>query len=208
MERTLVFLKPEAVIRRSAGARIIKQLMNNFKIIYFGEVKPGEEFLASKHYGEHVNKPFFKNLITHVTVSPLIVIILEGENVVERVRKLVGATFPENAEPGTVRYEYGLIRGLNCVHASASVEDAEKEIRNWLEIVEISEKVDYEQEAEKYVNKYLNHSYVEALHYRKLKNLPELETRKRLREYLMIETDFDEEHVNNLINVILNSFRE
>ena len=86
---------------------------------------------AEKHYEEHRDKQFFNSLIKYITRSPLVALILEGEDAINKIRSLNGATNPEKAEFGTIRRRFALSGTENSVHASDSIESAEKEIKLW-----------------------------------------------------------------------------
>jgi len=94
-------------------------------------VKPTVE-IAARHYYEHKEKPFYDELISYITRGNVCVIIIEGENAIEKVRKINGATDPSKAEPNTIRGKLALSKTENCVHASDSPESAEREIRIWM----------------------------------------------------------------------------
>lgn len=87
--------------------------------------------LASKHYEEHKDKPYFNELISYITRSPIMAIILEHENAISLVRKINGATDPTKAEDGTIRKLYAVSKTENAVHASDSLESANREISIW-----------------------------------------------------------------------------
>ncbi len=87
--------------------------------------------MAEKHYAEHEEKPFFNRLVSYLTRSPLVALVLEGENAVERVRALNGTTDPEKSGDNTIRALYGLSLSENTVHASDSPESADRERAIW-----------------------------------------------------------------------------
>jgi len=132
MEKTLVLLKPDAVQRGLVGEIIKRFEQRGLKIIGMKMVWLNREF-TEKHYAEHVKKPFFKELASFIEEGPLIAFVIEGVQAISAVRKIVGATKPEEALPGTIRGDYAhyLVRGQNLVHASANDKDAEKEIKLW-----------------------------------------------------------------------------
>jgi nucleoside-diphosphate kinase len=127
-ERTLVLIKPDAVARK-----IVK-------------VKEG---LAEEHYSEHKEKPFFPNLISHLTGklhnnANVIAIVYEGENAIKKIRETAGETNPEKADFKSLRGKYGRIHSEtksfeNAIHASDSVESANREIALWFRKDEIIE---------------------------------------------------------------------
>jgi nucleoside-diphosphate kinase len=87
-----------------------------------------DEVLADEHYQEHVEKPFFSELVSFITSSPIVAMAIEGENAVEVVRALMGVTNPQEAAPGTIRGDYGLNLTKNLVHGSDSIASAKREL--------------------------------------------------------------------------------
>ena len=127
MERSLVLIKPVATGRGLAGV-IIGRLQNEgFKLLAL-KMLHMDKALAERHYAVHKGKPFFEELVDHITSAPIVAAVLEGENAVERIRELVGVTDPAKAARGTIRKDYGLDIRRNSTHASDSPENAEKEI--------------------------------------------------------------------------------
>ncbi|MCS6956183.1 MAG: nucleoside-diphosphate kinase [Candidatus Calescibacterium sp.] len=128
MERTLIILKPDTVQRKLIG-RIIQRFEDKgFKIVGMKMIWITKE-LAYKHYEAHINKPFFNSLLEFITSLPVVVMVLEGPEVVEQVRKMVGNTDCKKAEVGTIRFDFGLSIQNNLIHASESVQDAQREIK-------------------------------------------------------------------------------
>jgi nucleoside-diphosphate kinase len=130
MARTLVLIKPDAMERRLMGEIISIYEKKGFHIAALKILRPTRE-IAELHYGEHAGKPFFPNLVEFITRGEVCAMILEGNNAVEMVRKLNGATDPMKAEPGTIRCQYSLSMSENSVHSSDSAESAEREIKVW-----------------------------------------------------------------------------
>ncbi len=127
MERTLIILKPDTIQRKLIG-RIIQRFEDKgFKIVGMKMIWIDKE-LATKHYEAHVNKPFFPSLVNFITSLPVVVMVLEGPEVVEQVRKMVGNTDCKKADVGTIRFDFGLSIQNNLIHASESKEDAQREI--------------------------------------------------------------------------------
>ena len=127
LEKTLSIIKPDAVERNLDNK--IKSFFekNNLKIIKSKKVKISKEE-ASEFYKVHQTKPFYGELCNYLSSGPIVVMILEGENVVSKNRQLMGATDPKKAEDGTLRKMYGLSIDKNSVHGSDSVENAKVEI--------------------------------------------------------------------------------
>ncbi len=88
---------------------------------------------AETHYGMHKGKPFYNGLIKYITSSPLIAMVWEGAEAVRSVRQTVGATDPLEASPGTIRHDLAIITSRNLIHASDSLETAEREISMWFD---------------------------------------------------------------------------
>lgn len=130
IEKSLVLIKPDAVERDLIGKIINVYEEAGLKITELKMLKVKEE-LAKKHYAEHVDKPFFGELISYITRSPICAMVLEAENAINLVRKLNGATDPEKADDGTIRKLYAVSKTENAVHASDCVESANREIKLW-----------------------------------------------------------------------------
>jgi len=144
LERTFIILKPDCIQRGLAGEVIGRFEQKGLKIL-------GMKFLlvaknkAEYHYAEHKEKPFFKELVDFITSSPVVVMVLEGEDAIKMARKLSGATKAIDAEPGTIRGDLVLHTGQNIVHTSDSPESAKREIDNFFnkeEIIEYSRNID------------------------------------------------------------------
>ena len=95
--------------------------------------------LAEKHYAVHKDKPFFKPTVKYITSSPVVAMVLEGNNAIEMVRSMMGKTDPQQAAMGTIRGDYGQFIGRNIVHGSDSKETAEFEINLWFKPKEIAD---------------------------------------------------------------------
>ena len=127
MEQTLSIIKPDAIERNLENN--IKAFLekNDLKILKSKKIKITKEE-ASEFYKVHQTKPFYNDLCNYLSSGPIIVMILEGEEVVSRNREIMGATDPLNAKEGTLRKMYGISIGKNSVHGSDSLENAKKEI--------------------------------------------------------------------------------
>ena len=126
-QRTFTMLKPDAVKRRLTGEILTRFEKRGLKVIAAKTLMISED-LAKTHYGEHSDKPFFNDLISYITSGPVFAMVLEGDDVISLVRKMVGATNPKEADIGTIRGDYGIDTGRNIVHASDSEESAQREI--------------------------------------------------------------------------------
>ena len=136
VEKTFVMIKPDGVQREIAGEIISRFERKGLKLVGLKMMKLSRE-KAEKHYAEHVGKGFYDELITFITSGPVIASVWEGLNTVQIVRKVVGATSPDKAEPGTIRGDFVLCTTFNVVHASDSTETAKREISLFFEESEI-----------------------------------------------------------------------
>lgn len=130
MERTLVIIKPDAMERKLMGEIISVYEKKGFHIAALKIIKPSLE-IAQNHYVEHKAKPFFGEAVNCITRGEVCLIIIEGDNAIATVRKINGATDPLTAEANTIRGRYGVSKTENTVHASDSIESAEREIKLW-----------------------------------------------------------------------------
>ena len=127
MERTLAILKPDCIRKKLTGRIINKIEEAGFNIIAMKKLLLNKKE-AEAFYAVHKDKSFFPALINFMTKGPSIVAVLEKENAVHDYRELIGATNPEEAKPGTIRFEYAESTRHNIVHGSDSAENAKKEI--------------------------------------------------------------------------------
>lgn len=130
MEKTFVILKPDAVQRGLVGEIIGRFERRGLKIVAMKMIHVSEE-LASEHYAVHKARPFYGSLISYITSSPVVALVLEGTNAISVVRRTVGATNPAEAEPGSIRADFGLEIGRNLVHASDGPDTAATETALW-----------------------------------------------------------------------------
>ncbi len=147
MERTFVMIKPDGVQRRLIGKILQRFEEAGLKIVAMKFLKVSHE-LAEKHYEVHKGKPFYESLIKYITSGPVVAMVIEGQNAIERVRKMVGATDPQKAEPGTIRGDFCQHIGRNVIHASDGKETAEKEISLWFSEDEI---ISYSMDDERWI---------------------------------------------------------
>ena len=127
MERSLVLIKPDAMQRGLAGTIIGRLQGEGLKLLAL-KMLHMDKALAERHYAIHREKPFFKDLVEYIISTPIVAAVFEDQGAVERIRKLMGATDPAKAAPGTIRKDFGLDVQRNSTHASDSPENAEKEI--------------------------------------------------------------------------------
>ncbi len=131
-------IKPDGVQRRLIGGIISRFEKKEMKIVGMKFIHPSKE-MAEKHYEVHKNKPFYEGLIQYLLSGPVVAMVLEGEKVIQLVRKMIGETDPKNALPGTIRGDYAQQISRNIIHASDSKETAEFEINLWFNDKEIVE---------------------------------------------------------------------
>ena len=131
-------IKPDAVQRGLIGEIITRFERRGIKIVALKLVAVDRE-LAEKHYGVHRGKPFFEPTVAYITSSPVIAMVLEGENVIHMVRSMMGKTDPQEASPGTIRGDFGQFIGRNIVHGSDGSDTASFEINLWFTKEELAE---------------------------------------------------------------------
>ncbi len=146
MEKTLIILKPDALQRGLVGNVISRFEDKGFEIIALKAMHISRD-LAEKHYAVHKGKPFYPRLLKYITSSPVVVIVLKANNAIAVARKMLGATFGSNAEPGTIRGDFSLSNSFNLIHGSDSPEAAEFEIGLYFKPEEL---LDYERTIEKW----------------------------------------------------------
>ena len=127
MERTLIIIKPDAVHRGLIGPIITRLERRGLKIVGMKLIHI-DDALARKHYGEHEGKAFFDGLLKYITAAPVVVMVLEGRQAIEIVRRTLGSTRPAESAPGTIRADFGMEVGRNLVHGSDGPESAVREI--------------------------------------------------------------------------------
>lgn len=126
-ETTLLLIKPDAV-RRGLVGEILGRIERKKLQLAALQVVHFDEELARRHYAEHVDKPFFPNLLAFITSGPVVAVAVRGEGAVNVIRTLMGATDPKQAAPGTLRGDLGLKVTENIVHGSDSAESAAREL--------------------------------------------------------------------------------
>jgi len=140
VERTLFLVKPDGVKRRLIGEIISRVERKGIKIVGMKMLLLDRE-RAERHYAVHKGKPFYEPLLAFITSGPIVAMVLEGEKVIEVVRKMMGPTFGFDAPPGTIRGDLSLSTQFNLVHGSDSPQTAEYEIPIFFSKDEI---IDYE----------------------------------------------------------------
>lgn len=127
MEQTFVLIKPNAMKKQKAGAIIQKFQQEGLTLAGLKMIRISKE-LCQKFYQEHKEKPFFQDLVNFISSAPVIVLALQGDNAVLKVREIMGDTDPKKARHGTIRYEYGDSIGENAIHGSDSLSSAKREL--------------------------------------------------------------------------------
>lgn len=127
MERSFVMLKPGVLQRRIVGEVIQRFERKGLNIVALKLMRMDAD-LTERHYGEHKGKPFYDKLVEYTQSGPVIAMVLEGEGIIQTLRRLVGPTDIDASLPGTIRGDYAYRTRLNIVHASDSPENAEREI--------------------------------------------------------------------------------
>jgi nucleoside-diphosphate kinase len=146
-ERTFAMLKPDAVQRGLVGEVMARLESKGFRIaaLKLIQVSPGQ---AAQHYAVHKGKPFYERLVAYIQSSPVVVMVLEAPDAVAQLRRIVGATKPSEAEPGSIRGDLGVDISNNLVHASDSLENAELELSVYFTADEI---ISYQRTADKWL---------------------------------------------------------
>ena len=143
-QATLVIIKPDGLQKSLTGSILTK--LSETKLVIIGcKIKEATRKLAEEHYGQLKDKPFFEEIVRYLIgefhTKRIMALVYHGEDAIAKVRKICGATNPEEAEPSSIRGAYGRIttKGVyeNVIHASGNAEDAEREIKLWFEPGEI-----------------------------------------------------------------------
>jgi len=136
LERTFLMIKPDGVQRNLVGEIIRRFEAKGFTLVGLKLMSVSKE-LAEKHYDVHKERPFFPGLVQFITSGPVAAMVWEGNGVIASARKIIGATNPLNAEPGTIRGDYGVTVGRNLIHGSDAPETAQNEIALWFKDEEL-----------------------------------------------------------------------
>jgi nucleoside-diphosphate kinase len=146
-ERTLVLVKPDAMQRGLAAEVLGRFERRGLKLVAMRLLQM-DRTLATKHYAEHIGKPFYKALAGFITSGPVVAAVFEADDAVALVRQTIGATHPAKAAPGTIRGDLGIDLGRNVVHGSDSLESATREISLFFDDKDI---VDWERSVEGWI---------------------------------------------------------
>lgn len=130
-------IKPDGVQRNLVGEIIRRFEAKGFTLVGLKMMSVSQE-LAQQHYDVHKERPFFAGLIKFITSGPVVAMVWEGEGVIASARKIIGATNPLTAEPGTIRGDYGVTVGRNLIHGSDAPETAQSEISLWFKEEELA----------------------------------------------------------------------
>lgn len=136
MERTFLMIKPDGVQRGLISNIIGRFETKGFTLVGMKLMAVSRE-LAEKHYAVHSERPFFAGLVDFITSGPVVAMVWEGEGVIASARKIIGATKPLEAEPGTIRGDLGVTVGRNIIHGSDAPETAKDEIALWFTDAEL-----------------------------------------------------------------------
>ena len=128
IQRTFIMVKPDGVRRRLVGEVIGRIEAKGYEVKEMRLFTIDEE-LAREHYGEHVDKPFFGELVAFITSGPVVAMAVEGDDAVAGMRQVMGATNPLEAVPGSIRGDHASVITENIVHGSDSPESAERELK-------------------------------------------------------------------------------
>lgn len=136
IEQTFAMVKPDGVRRQLVGT-VVKRLEDKGFRIRGLKLMQISRALAEKHYGEHAGKPFYEGLVAFITSGPVVAMVVEGENAIAEWRKMMGATNPKDATPGTIRGDFATTIDENVVHGSDAPATAEREISIFFDPAEL-----------------------------------------------------------------------
>lgn len=215
MDQSLILLKPDAVLRRVVGVRVLEQFLEKgLEIDNFLELQVSED-LAEEHYAEHKDKPFFPRLKKYIMLCPIIAMIVSGVEIVQRIREMAGATMANKAEADTIRGKYGIWGGINVIHASDSSESAKREIMLWTSKTPLG-KSEGRVNSQKYISEWANQISIDVTPKlretcRELSENPDLEeaARRQIGEYLLKENPYqNKNHLSSLRDAIIEAVLE
>lgn len=147
LERTFIAIKPDGVQRGLISEIVSRFERKGYKLVAIKLVVPSKEF-AEQHYYDLKERPFFNGLCEFLSSGPVLAMVWEGQGVIKYGRKLIGATDPQNSEPGTIRGDLAIIVGRNIIHGSDGLETAKNEINLWFKPEEL---VNYAHNSEKWL---------------------------------------------------------
>lgn len=147
MERSLIIIKPDAVQRGLIGEIVRRFETRGLRIAGMKLIQVDRD-LAARHYAEHKGKPFYEGLLDYITSAPVVVMALEGKDAVQIARKTIGSTKPVEADPGTIRGDFGMEVGRNLVHGSDGVTSAERELNLFFSAEEL---IDWTRDTDRWI---------------------------------------------------------
>nr|CAC84493.1 putative nucleoside diphosphate kinase [Pinus pinaster] len=147
LERTFIAIKPDGVQRGLISEIVSRFERKGYKLVAIKLVVPSKQF-AEQHYEDLKERPFFNGLCEFLSSGPVLAMVWEGQGVIKYGRKLIGATDPQNSEPGTIRGDLAIIVGRNIIHGSDGPETAKNEINLWFKPEEL---VNYAHNSEKWL---------------------------------------------------------
>ena len=148
MQQTLVIVKPDGVQRGLVGKILARFEERGMKLVAMKMLQVSRA-LAEQHYAVHKGKFFYEDLVNYISSSPVVVMVMEGHEVIGAVRKMVGATKPWEADPGSIRGTYAMMGLRNLIHASDAPETAKSEVALWFKPDEL---VSYTRDIDRWVN--------------------------------------------------------
>lgn len=202
----MFILKPDAVVRQHVGARVLSEILGpGCEAKRFEAVRPPRAFLADSHYYMHRGKPFFNWLLDFMTCEQLIVVVLQGENTIRKVRDAIGPTNVEDAvvkNPNSLRARYGMFRGVNLAHASDSASSASHELRSWSVLFGANDDMSASEKLEDYISSNASQRYIETVQYRELaqeiKKNPEKSDQTRMKFVQLLREENQNLEMNRL----------
>jgi nucleoside-diphosphate kinase len=147
MEKTFLMVKPDGVQRNLIGEIVSRFEKKGFQLVGAKLMQIPTE-LAEEHYSEHKERPFFGELVDFITSGPVFAMVWQGENVIATARAMMGSTNPKDAQPGTIRGDFGVTVGKNVIHGSDSPASAEREINLFFKPEEL---VAYSKDSDKWI---------------------------------------------------------
>ncbi len=130
MERTLVIIKPDGLVRGLVGDIISRFEKRGFTLVE-GKLMQADRVTVEQHYEEHRGRSYFEELVNYIVEGPVFVLVIEGNRVIDTVRTMIGNKDPVIAQPGTIRGDYANNITKNIIHASDGISSAEREIGIW-----------------------------------------------------------------------------
>ena len=147
MERTLVIVKPDGVQRGLVGEVLRRFESRGLKIAAL-KLMQIDRSLAERHYSVHQGKPFYEGLVNYIVSGPVVVMVIEGPDVIATVRRIVGATKSNEAAPGTIRGDLALTVDRNIIHASDALESAKAEVALYFADTDV---IDYARDLDRWI---------------------------------------------------------